>query len=60
MTWIIIANGIQESKLEDNKIMLIQYIRSYLPYLEAVSSIRNLRKRLAVVTRDPPNKDACA
>jgi hypothetical protein len=35
--------------------MLIQYIRSYLPYLEGVSSIRNMRMRLAVVTRDPPN-----
>jgi hypothetical protein len=33
----------------------IQYIRSYPTYLEAVSSIRNLRKRHAVVTRDPPN-----
>jgi hypothetical protein len=35
--------------------LLIQYIRSYPPYLEAVSSIRNLRTRHAVVTRDPPN-----
>jgi hypothetical protein len=31
--------------------LLIQYIRSYPPYLEAVSSIRNLRTRHAVVTR---------
>ncbi|KAJ4452211.1 hypothetical protein ANN_03729 [Periplaneta americana] len=29
--------------------LLIQYIRSYPPYLEAVSSIRNLRTRHAVV-----------
>jgi hypothetical protein len=35
--------------------LLIRYIRSYRPYLEAVSSIRNLRKRHAVVTTDPPN-----
>jgi hypothetical protein len=35
--------------------LLIQYIRSYPPYLEGVSSIRNLRTRHAVVTRDPPN-----
>jgi hypothetical protein len=35
--------------------LLIQYIRSYPPYLEAVSSIRNLRRRHAVVTRDPLN-----
>jgi hypothetical protein len=35
--------------------LLIQYICSYPPYLEAVSSIRNLRTRNAVVTRDPPN-----
>jgi hypothetical protein len=35
--------------------LLIQYIRSYPPYLEAVSSIRNLRTRHAAVTRDPPN-----
>jgi hypothetical protein len=33
--------------------LLIQYIRSYPPYLEAVSSIRNLRTRHAVVTRHP-------
>jgi hypothetical protein len=30
--------------------LLIQYIRSHLPYLEAVSSIRNLRTCHAVVT----------
>jgi hypothetical protein len=35
--------------------LLIQYIRCYLPYLEAVSSVRGLRKRHVVVTRDPPN-----
>jgi hypothetical protein len=34
--------------------LLIQYIRSYLPHLEAVSSIRNLRTRHVVVTKDPP------
>jgi hypothetical protein len=38
-------------------LLLIQYIRSYPPYLEAVSSTRNLRKRHAVVTRDPLNKE---
>jgi hypothetical protein len=31
------------------------YIRSYTPYLEAAASIRNLRTRRAVVTRDPLN-----
>jgi hypothetical protein len=35
--------------------LLIQYIRNHPPYLEAVSSIRSLRTRHAVVTRDPPN-----
>jgi hypothetical protein len=35
--------------------VLIQYICSYPPYLEGVSSIRNLRTRHAVVTRDSPN-----
>jgi hypothetical protein len=35
--------------------LLIQYIRSYPPYLEAVISIHNLRTSHAVVTRDPPN-----
>jgi hypothetical protein len=35
--------------------LLIQYICSYPPYLEAVPSIRNLRTRHAVVTRDPLN-----
>jgi hypothetical protein len=35
--------------------LLFQYIRSYPPYLEAVSSIRNLRTRHAVVTGDPLN-----
>jgi hypothetical protein len=33
--------------------MRIQYIHSYLPYVEAVSSIRSLRTRHAVITRDP-------
>jgi hypothetical protein len=37
--------------------LLIQYIRTYPLYLEAVSSIRNLRTRYIVVTRDPPNMD---
>jgi hypothetical protein len=35
--------------------LLIQYIRSCPPCLEAFSSIRNLRTRHAVVTRDPLN-----
>jgi hypothetical protein len=35
--------------------LLIQYIRNYPPYLEAVSSIRNPRTRHAVVTVDPLN-----
>jgi hypothetical protein len=35
--------------------LLIQYVHSYPPYLEGVSSIRNLRRRHAMVTRDPPN-----
>jgi hypothetical protein len=35
--------------------LLIQYIHSYPPYLEAVFSISNLRTRHAVVTRDPLN-----
>jgi hypothetical protein len=34
-----------------------QYICSYCSYLEAVSSIRNLRKRHAVETWDPLNMD---
>jgi hypothetical protein len=33
----------------------IQYSRGYLPYLEAVSSIRNLRTRHAVVRKGPRN-----
>jgi hypothetical protein len=37
--------------------LLIQYIHSYPPYLEAVSSIRNVRTRHAMATRDPPNMD---
>jgi hypothetical protein len=35
--------------------LLIQYICSYPPYLEGVSSIRNLRTCHAVVMGDPPN-----
>jgi hypothetical protein len=35
--------------------LLIQYIRSYPPKLEGVSSIHNLRTRHAVVTRGPPS-----
>jgi hypothetical protein len=35
--------------------LLIQYIRSYLPYLEAVSFIRNVTKRHAVMVQDPLN-----
>jgi hypothetical protein len=35
--------------------LLIQYIRNYSPYLVGVSSIRILRTRHAVLTRDPPN-----
>jgi hypothetical protein len=38
-------------------VLVILYIHSYPGHLEAVSSIRNLRKRHAVVTRDPPNMD---
>jgi hypothetical protein len=37
--------------------LLMQLIRSYLPYLEAFASIRNLRTRHAVVTMDPPNME---
>jgi hypothetical protein len=35
--------------------LLIRYIRSYPTYLEAISSIRNMSTRLALVTRDLPN-----
>jgi hypothetical protein len=35
--------------------LLIQYIRSYHPYLQDVSSFRNLRKGHTVVKRDPPD-----
>jgi hypothetical protein len=35
--------------------LFIRYIRSYSPYLKAVSSIRNLRTCHAMVTRDPLN-----
>jgi hypothetical protein len=37
--------------------LLIYYIRSYPQYLEAVSSIRNLRTRHAVVTGDSLNME---
>jgi hypothetical protein len=37
--------------------LLIQYIHSYPPYLEAVSSIRNPRTYHAVETVDPLNMD---
>jgi hypothetical protein len=37
--------------------LLIQYIRSDPPKLEGVSSIRNLRTRRAMVTRDPHNME---
>jgi hypothetical protein len=37
--------------------LLIQYIRSYPSYLQAVSSIRNLRTRHVVVTGVPLNMD---
>jgi hypothetical protein len=33
--------------------MLVQYIPSYPPYLEAVTSINNLTTRHAVVIRSP-------
>jgi hypothetical protein len=36
-------------------LLLIHYIRSCPPYLEATTSFRNLRPRHAVVTRDPLN-----
>jgi hypothetical protein len=35
--------------------LLIHYIRSYPPYIEAIYSIRNLRTCNAMVTRDPLN-----
>jgi hypothetical protein len=46
--------------LEDHPVvgslrLLIQYIRNYSPYLQAVFSIRNLRVRHAAVTRDTLN-----
>jgi hypothetical protein len=41
--------------------LLIQYIRSYPPYLEAFSSIRDLRLPHAIVKRDPLNTEgSCA
>jgi hypothetical protein len=44
-----------EYKMWSSSLLLIQYIRSYPPYIEAVSSIRNPRTRHAVVTRNPVN-----
>jgi hypothetical protein len=38
--------------------LLMQYISSYPPYLEAIASIRNLRTRNGVETRDPLNVDS--
>jgi hypothetical protein len=35
--------------------LLFQYVCSCLPYLEAISFIRNLRTHHAVATSDPPN-----
>jgi hypothetical protein len=35
--------------------LLIQYISRYSSYLEAISSVRNLRVHHALVTRDPLN-----
>jgi hypothetical protein len=40
-------------QLEDCPLSSVQYIRSYLPHLEAVSSVRN--QRTPLVTRDPRN-----
>jgi hypothetical protein len=37
--------------------LLIRYIRSFPPYLEAVSSIRNPKPRRAVVTQTPKTYD---
>jgi hypothetical protein len=34
--------------------LVVKYIRSYLPFLEAVPSIRNLRRH-GMMARDPPN-----
>jgi hypothetical protein len=41
------------SKLEDHLLSAVRYC--FPPYLEVVSSIRNLRTRHAVVKSDPPN-----
>jgi hypothetical protein len=38
--------------------LLIQCICSYPPYLEVVSSIRNMRTRHVVVTREPSNMES--
>jgi hypothetical protein len=38
--------------------LLIQYVRSYPPYLEGISSICNLRTHHALVTRNPLNMAA--
>jgi hypothetical protein len=37
--------------------LLLQYIRSYPPYLEAISSICNLRAHHAMVTGNPLNME---
>jgi len=34
----------------------LEYIRSCFSYLEVFPSIRNVRMRYAVLTRDPPNR----
>jgi hypothetical protein len=38
-------------------LLLIQYIRSCLPFVEAALSIRNPRKRHVVIAIDPPNME---
>lgn len=35
-------------------LLLTEYVHSYPPYLEVITSIRNLRTGHAVVKRDPP------
>jgi hypothetical protein len=45
------------TKLEDHPLSSVRdcLFNIFPPYLEAVPSIRNLRTRHAVVSRDPPN-----
>jgi hypothetical protein len=54
MVWVV--SPCPNPKLEGHPVgclrLLIQYIRSYPPYLEAVSYISNLRMCHAVVTRE--------